>query len=148
MSGKDTSGNPLKRKQPPSQDEDNNTKKKKDQEKWKKRSWTCYRKLKELSMLCDVDVYALICRQGEIYTLNTADNGSFPPPESALVSLSSQKHKFFSNDKKGGIKGRPEIAGFQQRLQARPPAQPPETRRSPSRGMKVIRAPVWKRSEK
>ncbi|OAT10598.1 hypothetical protein BDBG_06419 [Blastomyces gilchristii SLH14081] len=72
---------------------------KRDQEKWKNRRSTCYCKLRELSLYCGAEIYALVCRQGEIYTLNTTDIPSFPPPESTLR----------------GLKGKVEVADFQLR---------------------------------
>ncbi|OJD25848.1 hypothetical protein ACJ73_02784 [Blastomyces percursus] len=97
--------NRLKRKEHPNQEDEKECyKERKDPEKWKKRKQTCYRKLMELSLFCDADVYALIHRHGEVYTLKSTvqitDQESFPPPETAL----------------GGLKGKPEVADFQQRV--------------------------------
>jgi len=73
----------LKRKAQDSDEE----KEKKDKEKWKKRRQTCYRKLLELNTHCDADVYTLLHRRGEFFTLNTSDDPSFPLQDDTLVSL-------------------------------------------------------------
>ncbi|KJF60700.1 uncharacterized protein CIMG_13144 [Coccidioides immitis RS] len=66
----------------------------------KKQRSMVYCKLMELSLYCEADIYALIHQWGEIYTLNTSNDKSFPPPESSL---------------KGGLKKTPKIADFQSR---------------------------------
>ncbi|OJD21793.1 hypothetical protein ACJ73_06866 [Blastomyces percursus] len=113
---------------------------KKDQEKWKKRKQTCYRKFMELSLFCEADVYALIHRHGQVYTLKatlrTTNQESFPPPEAAL----------------GGLKGKPEVADFQQRLikeplQSKLAAMSRESVRAGGKkqfsSRDAIRPPVW-----
>jgi hypothetical protein len=81
---------------PESDNKNEDLEKRRANERWNKRTATCYRKLMELNELFGAEVYACLLKDGKYSTLKTTNATSFPPPDNSLVCFFYTKSKDIS----------------------------------------------------